>query len=52
MFKIAICDDERHFRELIHRILEEYMGQTGMVYQIDEFQSGEELLCQGIELDK
>ena len=52
MFKIAICDDERHFRELIHRILEEYMGQTGMVYQIDEFQSGEELLCQGIELVK
>ena len=28
------------------------MGQTGMVYQIDEFQSGEELLCQGIELVK
>lgn len=52
MFKIAICDDERHFRELIHRILEEYMGQTEMVYQIDEFQSGEELLCQGIELVK
>ena len=28
MFKIAICDDERHFRELIHRILEEY-GSDG-----------------------
>lgn len=52
MFRIAICDDESHFRKLIREILMDYMDQKGVQYEIDEFESGKEFVNLGIEIVK
>lgn len=52
MVKIAICDDESHFRKLIRKILIDYMEKTGGLYEIDEFKSGKEFINLGIEIIK
>lgn len=52
MFRIAVCDDEKPFREQMKEILQEYMREHGVYYKIDTFQSGEELLDLGIELNQ
>ena len=44
MFRIAICDDERHFRKRIHDILIEYMNENDILYEIDEFESGKDFI--------
>ncbi|MCD7837236.1 MAG: response regulator [Lachnospiraceae bacterium] len=49
---IAICDDEAFFRGWIKEMLLQYMQDKGVVYEIDTFQSGKELLDLGIELNK
>ena len=52
MFRIAICDDEPHFREQMKEMLMQYMQDSGVYYEIDNFQSGKELLELGIELNQ
>ena len=52
MLNIAICDDEKYFRNEIRGILEKYLGAEGIVCSIDDFASGEELTDLGIEVQK
>ena len=52
MFKIAICDDERYFRENIREILADYLNIHGILYEIDEFESGRGFVNLGINLTK
>lgn len=43
MFKIAICDDNEVVCSEIENILEEFFATESIHYEIDSFQSGEEL---------
>ena len=43
MYKIAICDDERYFRNEIYRRLEDYLKRNNIEYEIDIYTTGEEL---------
>lgn len=52
MFKIAICDDEKYFREWMKEMLLQYMKDRGIYYEIDFFQSGKDLLELGIEINQ
>ena len=52
MLNIAICDDEKYFRNEIRGILEKYLSAEGIVCSIDDFASGEELTDLGIEVQK
>lgn len=52
MLNIAICDDEKYFRNEIRGILEKYLSAEGIVCSIDDFASGEELTDLGIEIQK
>lgn len=52
MLKIAICDDERYFRKNVEAILKNYAEKNGLLYEIDQFESGKEFLQQGIEMVK
>ena len=52
MFKIAICDDERYFRENIRENLADYFNIHGILYEIDEFESGRDFVNLGINLIK
>ena len=49
MIKIAVCDDERYFRERMNHIISEYMGRKGYDYAITDFESGEDFLKAGSE---
>lgn len=50
MFRIAVCDDEGHFRKRIREILTDYMNKNGILYEIDEFESGKDFISLGINL--
>ena len=52
MFKIAICDDEEIFRKNIYKIIMNYMVKNGLLYEIDEFESGNEFINLGINMRK
>ena len=52
MLKIAVCDDEKYFRDEISKILISYLNEKGIVHSIDAFDSGEEFVLQGIEMLK
>ena len=52
MFRIAICDDESHFRKRIREILIDYLNKKGILYEIDEFESGKDFINLGIEIVK
>ncbi len=52
MFRMAICDDESHFRKIIRGILTEYMDKKGTLYEIDEYESGKDFVELGIEMAK
>lgn len=52
MLKIAICDDERHFRKHIREILIDYTNKNGGLYEIDEFELGKDFVKLGIEIVK
>lgn len=43
MYKIAICDDERYFRNEIYRRLEDYLKRKNIECEIDIYTTGEEL---------
>lgn len=47
MMKIAICDDEKEFRDLIRVYIEDYLDTKEILYTIDTFDSGEMFLCEG-----
>lgn len=44
MLQIAICDDEQFYREKIKRLLEDYLREHDLSYEISLFMSGEEFL--------
>ncbi|MDE5907683.1 MAG: LytTR family DNA-binding domain-containing protein [Lachnospiraceae bacterium] len=44
MLQIAICDDEQFYREKIQRLLENYLKEHELSYEIRLFLSGEEFL--------
>lgn len=50
MFKIAICDDESLFVEELKELISDYMMKKGLVFAIDTYSSGEELVELGIEI--
>lgn len=52
MWNIAICDDETFFRDWLKEMLLQYMQDKGVIYEIDTFSSGRELLDLGIELNR
>lgn len=52
MFRIAVCDDEGHFRKQIRKILLDYMDQKGVLYDVDEFESGKDFVSLGVEIVK
>ena len=50
MFKIAICDDEKYFQNRLEEILRNYQKEKGVLYEINAFDSGKELINLGAEL--
>ncbi len=44
--KIAICDDEKEFRDLIRVYIEDYLNTKDILYAIDTFISGEKFLSE------
>lgn len=52
MLNIAICDDEKFFREEIRGLLTSYLDDKGIVHKVDTFGSGEEFALLGIEMLK
>lgn len=52
MLQIAVCDDEKEFRNAIKEILEMYLKAEGILYQIDTFESGKEFVEIGTDIMK
>ncbi|MCM1500469.1 MAG: LytTR family DNA-binding domain-containing protein [Clostridium sp.] len=52
MLKIAICDDEKYFRNELKEILENYLKDNGIRFEIDTFSSGKEFIELGIGMIK
>lgn len=50
MIRIAICDDEKTFRENVKRYVKNYLSEKEISYEIDTFSSGKEFLELGIEM--
>lgn len=50
MFRVAICDDEKPFRESVKKHASKYLSEKDISFEIDMFSSGKELLDLGIEL--
>lgn len=50
MVNIAICDDEKYFREKIKEYIEKYMKKMGIDFHIDLFSDGSELLKMGSDI--
>lgn len=44
MLRVAICDDELYFTEILKKYLEEYFEKRHRQYEIDIFESGESFL--------
>jgi two-component system LytT family response regulator len=49
--RIAICDDEKIFRDILRRELERYSGERGLSFELHEFGSGSGLLSCGLTFD-
>lgn len=41
---VGICDDEAYYRRQLHELLEQYGHEKGILFQIDEYSSGKEIL--------
>ncbi len=52
MFRIAICDDEKYFRKELKKAVDVYMKAACLEYEIDLFESGEDILALGIGVIK
>lgn len=46
MMQIAICDDERYYREKIKELVQQYLERYGLSYMVSLFSSGDEFLEQ------
>ena len=44
MLKIAICDDEKVFRDNINKYIAAYLNEKEISYEIDTFSSGKEII--------
>lgn len=44
MLKIAICDDEKVFRDNINKYVAAYLNEKEISYEIDTFSSGKEII--------
>ena len=42
MIKVAICDDEKPFRDSVKKYVEKYLSEKDISYEIDTFASGKE----------
>lgn len=51
MIKIAICGDEKRYREKIHELVQGYMNKTGEAYTLKLFGSGGKFLDSGFVPD-
>ena len=51
MIEIAICDDSEHAWKDVEKHLLKYSLENEFDYRIDEYESGEELLCSGKKYD-
>lgn len=49
--RIAVCDDEKIFRDILRRELERYAGERGLSFELHEFSGGSELLSCGLTFD-
>ena len=45
--RVAICDDEKYFREEIKRLVEQYLKEKKIIFCIDLFTSGLEFCSDG-----
>lgn len=52
MLRIAICDDEKYFISEMKEILEKYLYDKGLSYEIDSYSSGEDLIDLGTGIIK
>ena len=52
MIRIAVCDDEKYYREQIETILIRYSDKNQMKSKIDVFSSGEEFNEDGMNVTK
>lgn len=50
MFRIAICDNEIIFAEELKRLISAYLSEKRIVFEVDIFKSGAELVTLGVEL--
>ena len=48
MLKIAICDDEKVFRDNINKYVAAYLNEKEIYYEIDTFSSGKEIIDLGL----
>ncbi|WP_313577648.1 LytR/AlgR family response regulator transcription factor [Lacrimispora sp.] len=51
MFKVAICDDESNEAAVIKQHVEEFMNSYGILYDIQIFLSGEDLIASSVSFD-
>ncbi len=51
MFKVAICDDELNETAVIRQVVEEFMNSYGILYSIQLFLSGEDLIGSSVSFD-
>lgn len=49
--RIAICDDEKFFRDTLKRELDKYSNEFAVDFVFSEFQSGDLLLASNIDFD-
>ena len=49
MFNVAICDDEKYYRDYINELVIQYFGVMQLSYQLDIFESGTQLCMSGLE---
>ncbi len=51
MFKVGICDDELNEAAVIKQLVEEFMNSYGILYDIQIFLSGEDLIASSASFD-
>ena len=51
VMRIAICDDEKYFRDVLKEQLNKYTNEYGVDFVYSEFSSGELLLESNIDFD-
>lgn len=50
MLRIAICDDEKPFRDNVKKYVDKYLYEKEILFEVHTFSSGEEFLDLGIEI--